>query len=124
MAQAAGLQFIADFPPGSGPFPTMILAPGQGYHMRLPAMTRTAKALVDQGMAVYRFDWSYFTAEPKGNPSADLSSELRDMQEVIATARRDERVDPDRVSWAASRWALLSRGGRLLLIRISHPQCC
>lgn len=88
----------ADFPPGAGPFPAVVLAPGQGYHMDLPAMRQAAAALVSRGFAVYRFNWSYWTREPKGDRSSDLSAELRDMQAVIRAARGSQRVDAKRVA--------------------------
>jgi len=97
------LDLIADFPPGGGPFPAGVLAPGEGYHMRLPAMERTAEALVAQGHAVYRFNWAYWSREPKGKPAADLSSELDDIRRVLAAARSDRRVAADSSRSAASR---------------------
>ncbi|MCA3024865.1 MAG: hypothetical protein ING60_09590 [Rhodocyclaceae bacterium] len=83
---------IADFPVGDGKHPAIVLAPGQGYHMTLPAMESTAKALVEQGIAVFRFNWTYFSAEPKGQPSEDLSKELQDLLAVLAAARKHPRV--------------------------------
>jgi predicted alpha/beta-hydrolase family hydrolase len=86
------LSVIADFPPGEGRSPAIVLAPGQGYHMSLPAMEATARSLTEQGIAVFRFDWAYFTAEPKGQPSDDLSKELQDLQAVLAAARVHSKV--------------------------------
>ncbi|CAN5343344.1 hypothetical protein BH10PSE17_BH10PSE17_19530 [soil metagenome] len=89
---------IVDAPPGPGPFPAIVLASGQGYHMSLPALAQSASALVKRGVVVYRFNWAYWTREPKGNPSDDLSVELRQLRGVIALARSDSRVDPKRVA--------------------------
>jgi predicted alpha/beta-hydrolase family hydrolase len=86
------ISVIADFPTGDGKHPAIVLAPGQGYHMTLPAMESTAKALVEQGIAVFRFNWTYFSAEPRGQPSEDLSKELQDLQAVLAAARKHPRV--------------------------------
>lgn len=97
-AAAQRLQVIADFPAGEGKFPAMVLAPGQGYHMALPAMEATARALVDQGIAVFRFNWGYFTTEPKGQPSEDLSQELQDLQAVLDAARKHPKVAAQNVS--------------------------
>jgi predicted alpha/beta-hydrolase family hydrolase len=94
----ANSALLVDFPSGPGPFPAVVLAPGQGYHMALPAMQQTSAALVKRGFAVYRFNWSYWTREPKGDPSDDLSTELRDLQRIVATARADSRVDSKRVA--------------------------
>lgn len=88
----ARLSIVADFPPGEGAYPAIVLAPGQGYHMGLPAMASTARSLTEQGIAVFRFNWTYFTAEPRGQPSADLSKELQDLQAVLAVARKHPKV--------------------------------
>ena len=87
------ISVIADFPSGPGPHAAMVLAPGQGYHMNLPAMAETARALVGQGVAAFRFNWTYFTAQPRREPSADLSKELEDFQAVVAAARAHPRID-------------------------------
>lgn len=91
---AAGerLATIVETPPGDGPFPAVVLAPGQGYHMSLPALEKTAQALVNQGIAVVRFNWAYFTAQPRRQPSEDLSLELQDLQAVIAATRAHPKV--------------------------------
>ena len=91
---------IVDLPAGSGRVPAVILAPGQGYHMDLPAMESTARALTQQGIAVFRFNWTYFTSEPRRQPSADLSVELQDLQAVVSAARAHGRVDEQSVSVA------------------------
>jgi predicted alpha/beta-hydrolase family hydrolase len=92
------LSVIADFPVGKGPFPAIVLAPGMEYHMRLPVLEETAKALAARGVAVFRFNWSYFTASPKGQPSQDLAKELQDLQAVLAAARRHPKVASKNVS--------------------------
>ncbi|MEJ6004629.1 alpha/beta fold hydrolase [Paucibacter sp. AS339] len=87
-----------DLPAGNAKVPALVLAPGQGYHMSLPAMEATARALSERGVAVFRFNWTYFTAEPKGQPSPDLSLELQDLQAVVAAARAHPRVDPQNIT--------------------------
>lgn len=94
---AGVVSVLADFPSGDGPFPAIVLAPGQGYHMRLPALTEPAKMLVANGVAVFRFNWAYFTAQPKGNPSDDLAKELQDFQAVLGIVRSHPRVLPNSV---------------------------
>jgi len=96
------IEVVADFPAGPGPFITVILAPGQGYHMGLPAMERTAQRLVQEGIAVYRFNWAYYTASPQGNPSEGFEFEIEDMNTVLALAQADSRVDSSR-TWAAGK---------------------
>ncbi len=97
--RGAKLQAVADFPPGPGPFPAIVLAPGQGYHMARPALAQTAMRLVAQGVAVYRFNWAYTTADPQpGAPSPDLANELQDLTAVLAAAATQPRVNPGRLS--------------------------
>jgi dienelactone hydrolase len=92
------LQVIADFPAGSGPFPAVILAPGQGYHMALPAMSETARTLVESRIAVFRFNWFYFSKDEKnGAPSTNLTAEVEDMTAVLNHVRRDARVAKDKI---------------------------
>lgn len=132
--RGARLELTADFPPGAGPFPTLVLAPGQGYHMGLPALAQTAKALVAQGLAVYRFNWAYFTQTPRGRPAEDLGAELEDLQTVLRAARAELRVDKARlavggkslgslVAWKAMAADPALRAGLLLTPVCSHvPQ--
>jgi dienelactone hydrolase len=77
--------------------PTVVLAPGAGYHMDLPLLTELAESLTSQGYVVYRFNWNYFSAEPKGEPTLDGEKEILDMQAVVALARQDARVDEERL---------------------------
>ncbi len=119
------ISVIAEFPTGTGPFPAVVLAPGQGYHMRLPALEKTAKSLTGNGIAVFRFNWAYFSASPKGTPSSDLALEIEDMSAVVAAVKSDPRVRQDYV-WAAGKslgslvaWRVLAsdkslRGGAFL----------
>jgi predicted alpha/beta-hydrolase family hydrolase len=92
------LPVLIDLPRGDGKFPAIVLAPGQGYHMTLPAMAATARALTEQGVAVFRFNWAYFSTEPKGQPSPDLSRELQDLQAVLNAARAHPRVSAQQLS--------------------------
>lgn len=97
--RGAKVEAVVDFPAGPGPFPAVVLAPGQGYPMTQPALAQTAKRLVDQGVVVYRFNWAYFTRTPLGGgPSADLALELEDLSAVLAVARAEPRVDRSRLS--------------------------
>lgn len=96
--RGAVLEAIADFPNGDGPFATVILASGGGYHMELPAIEQTAKQLVARGFGAVRFNWAYYTADPKtGHPSEKFANELEDMAAVLAAARKDGRVNPQQI---------------------------
>lgn len=86
------MSVIADFPAGDGPHRAIVLAPGRGYAMRRPALEETARALVASGVAVVRFDWAYYSAQPRGRPSNDLPRELQDLQAVLAAARSHPRI--------------------------------
>jgi predicted alpha/beta-hydrolase family hydrolase len=97
-AHGGKVSVIAEFPDGPGPHPTLVLAPGQGYHMRLPVLEETGKALVRSGIAVFRFDWAYFTAAPRGRPSEGLTKELQDVEAVISAARGHAKVDRRRMA--------------------------
>ncbi len=97
--RGATVEVNVEFPKGSGPFPAIVLAPGQSYHMGRPALEQTTRSLVSQGVAVYRFNWAYFTATPKpGSPSEDLSHELQDLHAVLAVAEQEPRVAHGRLS--------------------------
>lgn len=99
--RGAQLDVIAEFPAGDGPFATVILAPGQGYHMGLPAMEQTAKEMVMQRIAVYRFNWAYFSNDAKsGQPSKEYAAEIEDMTAVLTKARSDSRVAKDKIAVA------------------------
>ncbi len=80
-----------------GKLPALVLAPGQGYHMDLPLLKDLATAAAARGVIVYRFNWAYFTAVPKGQPADDLHTEIEDMKTVIEAARKDPRVDAGRI---------------------------
>lgn len=88
---------LIDMPRGPGPHPAVVLAPGVSYHLRMPLMERLAQVLPEHGIAVFRFNWRYLDAEPKGEPSDDLSVEQSELAAVIALARTDARVRPDRL---------------------------
>lgn len=123
------LSVIADFPTGDERYPAIVLAPGQGYHMALPALEETARSLTDQGIAVFRFNWAYFTTEPKGQPSSDLSKELQDLQAVVAAARKHRKVATQNVSVGGKSlgsmvaWRALSADSQLRSALLLTPVC-
>jgi len=100
--RGATVSVLADWPDaerfGPGPYPTLVLASGAGYHQRMPLQAAIAETLSAAGIGVLRFDWAYFSA--KGQPSADLGPEREDLQTVLAHARGLKHVDAERVSVA------------------------
>src|SRR6218665_365978 len=92
------IEVLGDLPAGRGPFPALVLAPGQGYHKGMPVLDQLARTLVARQVAVYRFDWAYFSRTPRGRPSEGLALELEDMQAVIALARAEPRVAGARIA--------------------------
>ncbi|MDB5861962.1 MAG: hypothetical protein JWQ76_5651 [Ramlibacter sp.] len=110
---------IADMPAGDGPFPALIFAPGQRYHMRLPIPVQVANQVVPRGIAVFRFDWSA--------PGAEAD----DLRAMLALVRSDPRVDPRNI-WVGGKsvgtilaWQLLAAEpalrGAVLLTPICTP---
>ncbi|WP_397535788.1 alpha/beta hydrolase family protein [Roseateles sp.] len=128
-ADGTRLQVHVDLPAAKGRYPAIVLAPGQGYHMALPVMDGTARSLAAQGIAVFRFNWAYFSAEPKGQPSDELSRELGDMQTVIAAARQHPNVAADSVSVGGKSlgsvvaWRALAADARLRSALLLTPVC-
>ena len=118
------LELIAEFPTGSGPVPAIVLAPGQGYRLAMPALKQTAKQLLAHGIAVYRFNWMYFTQDPRaGKPSTDLSKELEDLHTVLGIVAalpqqfNNFGIGPRAYSFSDSPW----RGCHFIKCRSSLP---
>jgi hypothetical protein len=142
-AQAAGAQMLqvqtprgvmlevsADFPAGKGPFPAVVLAPGQGYPMTQAGIEQPARKLVERGVAVFRFNWAYYTKDAKeGRPSKDLTLEVEDMQAVLDRARGDARVAADKLFVAGKSlgsivaWKLLRADPQLKGAVLFTPIC-
>ena len=93
--RGARIPYLVDLPASPGKAPALVLAPGQGYHMRRPLLERVAGEAARAGFVAVRFDWAYLAA--KGSPSEDLSAELEDLGAVLAWARADARIDPARI---------------------------
>ena len=128
-SRGASVEVYVELPSGAGPFAAVVLAPGQGYHMRLPLLEQTARALVREGIAVYRFNWAYFTATPKGTPSEQLTFELQDMQAVINLARTASHIDPKRIAVGGKSlgslvaWQVFEKDKSLAGLLLMTPVC-
>ena len=96
--RGAVVDVIVDTPEGKGPFPAIVLGPGGDYPMAQPAVAQPARQLVEHGIAVFRFNWAYYTNDPKaGRPSKDFMLEVEDMTAVLNRARSDPRVSADKL---------------------------
>ncbi|MFT3964413.1 MAG: alpha/beta fold hydrolase [Sphingobium sp.] len=130
--RGAAIEVIAEKPAGKGPFPAVILAAGSAYDMRRPIIEQVARALLGQGIAVYRFDWAYqvagtpFAAQPK-----DRLAEMEDMRTALALAEKDADIDHGRIAVAGKSlgsviaWQVLRAApevkGALLLTPVCAP---
>ena len=128
-ADGTPLSVVANFPSGAGPYPALVLASGQGYHMTLPAMEAVATALSEQGIAVFRFNWAYFTAQPKGAPSDDFTKEIEDFQAVLAAVRKHPKVLSKNISVGGKSlgsmvsWKLFTADSQLRSLLLLTPVC-
>jgi dienelactone hydrolase len=113
------INHLVDFPAGDGPFPALVLAPGQRYHMQMPIPTQVASQSAPRGIAVFRFDWTASGAE-----AADLRA-------ALGMVRSDTRVDSRNI-WVGGKslgsvlaWQLLAEEralrGAVLLTPICTP---
>lgn len=109
--------------------PALVVAPGQGYHMGLPLIKDLATKAAQGGFVVYRFNWNYFTSEPQGLPSDDLSKEIEDMQAVIDYAKQDAQVDASKIVIAGKSlgtlvsYPIFVRDSSLLGLILMTPIC-
>ena len=96
--RGAVLDVISDIPEGKGPFPAIVLGSGANYPMALPALEQPARQLVERGVAVFRFNWAYYTKDPQaGRSSTGLVLEVEDMTAVLNKARSDPRIAADKL---------------------------
>lgn|GEM_PF-429075 len=130
--RGAIIEVIAEKPDGEGPFPAVILGSGSGYHARLPILERTAQALLEKGIAVYRVDWAYRVAgTPFNDQPRDKKAEIEDLHTALDYARADPQVDNSRIALAGKSlgsviaWQLLRVApevkGAILLTPVCDP---
>jgi predicted alpha/beta-hydrolase family hydrolase len=100
-ARGEAIELLVDVPPGSAPdarHPALVVAPGQAYPREAPLLAELARAAVDVGYVVFRFDWAYTSRG--GVPSPARTDEREDLDAALARARSDPRVDPAAVTLA------------------------
>ena len=115
-------------PEGSGPFATLIIAPGQGYDMDQPLTGGLAKAAARAGFASLRFDWRFYR-EGGAGPSEGLTTEVADLKDIISFARSDNRLDADRIFLAGKSlgsvitWRAASADSQVRATYLLTPLC-
>ncbi|MCH8618610.1 alpha/beta family hydrolase [Undibacterium sp. TS12] len=124
------LEVLVQIPPGQGPYPALILAPGLRYDLLRPVLAQLANYLLSQGFAVYRFNWAFYTTDALlGEPSPDLSTELDDIRMVLDMVRVEECVDQKRISVGGKSfgsivaWRLFSEETDLYRCILLTPLC-
>jgi dienelactone hydrolase len=73
------LNITGDFPHGPGPFPLIVMAPGEGYPSGGAVFEALARHLVSLGLALFRFDWR-FSAPRVPNTGQEESAEDINLQ--------------------------------------------
>ena len=115
-------------PEGPGPFATLIIAPGGGYDMDQPLTGGLAKAVAQAGFASLRFDWRFYK-EDSARPSKGLTTEVADLNEIVAYARSDNRLDAARIFLAGkslgsiATWRVASSDSRITAAYLLTPIC-
>jgi predicted alpha/beta-hydrolase family hydrolase len=89
------IEALLDRPEGTGRFPVVVVAPGQGYHMRLSLFEKLAEASVENGIVCLRFNWGFYPEG--GEPSSDFTEEKDDLSAAIEYARGLDFVDHDKI---------------------------
>lgn len=124
------VEVLLDLPAAKGPHPLVVVAPGQGYHARLPLPESLVKSLNSEGIAVVRFNWAYFVKDPKTDkPSSDLSTEVDDMNAVLVDALKLPTIDPARVAVAGKSlgtlvgWRVFKTQAKLKAVALLTPVC-
>lgn len=90
--RGARVEIDLGHPSAPGARPALLLAPGAGYHRRLPLLDRLFNRGLQRGFIVCRFDWAYQTAGTA--PSPDGSAEAEDLRAVLDHLSADPFVDP------------------------------
>ncbi|MDZ4122391.1 MAG: alpha/beta family hydrolase [Candidatus Cloacimonadaceae bacterium] len=93
--QSVALDMDITIPESAELFPCLIICPGRGYHKDLPLIRDLASRAGEEGFAVVRFNWSFFSA--KTQPSADGAMELADIDAALQQAKMIPGVDTTRI---------------------------
>lgn len=128
--RGAKLELLLDIPTSDKPVPAILIAPGQGYHARLPLFDRIVELATANGIGVVRFNWSYFTADPKnGKPSEKLVREIEEMEVARAWLRNSKKIDPKRIAIAGKSlgsivaWQVFERDAEAGALLLLTPVC-
>lgn len=76
-------------------FPAIVAAPGRNYHQGLVIFEELRRQGVAARMAVFTFDWHFFSSGGKSDPT--YVKNVEDMQAVVDYVKADPRVDASRI---------------------------
>jgi pimeloyl-ACP methyl ester carboxylesterase len=79
------LEAILGKPDGNGPFPALIMAPGQGYPMERSIFLKLANIFRNEGFITLQFNWRFFTN--KTSISEDFTDEILELKTCLAYLR-------------------------------------
>lgn len=115
-------------PDTPGRVPAIVIAPGMGYDMDRPIIKDLAEAAARHGLAAIRFNWNYYSTDPKnGKPSSELANEIDDFRAALEVAKTDPHIDPSRIVIAGKSmgsivaWALFSQDSTLRALFLLTP---
>ncbi|MDD4308969.1 MAG: hypothetical protein PHO32_01180 [Candidatus Cloacimonetes bacterium] len=92
------LNLSVQTPAGKGPFPSVVICPGRGYHMDRPLIKNLADQAVKEGFAAIRFNWTFFMQGTE--PSNDGQQELNDIEAVLRQMKQMPVIDTTRIYMA------------------------
>lgn len=95
--RGAKINVMEDFPDTQKgeKFSAIIIAPGSRYPMNRPIIKLMAEESVKNGVAVFRFNWHYYSN--RGRPSPGSTFEREELQTVLDYVRNHPRIDPDKI---------------------------
>lgn len=119
-SRGARVYAVLHRPDTPGRAPAIVIAPGMGYDMDRPIVKDLAEAAARHGFAAIRFNWNYYSTDPKGGrPSPELANEIDDFRAALEVAKNDPHIDPSRIVVAEKSmgslvaWAIFSQDSAL-----------
>ncbi|OJX56964.1 MAG: hypothetical protein BGO89_10610 [Candidatus Kapaibacterium thiocyanatum] len=119
-SRGAKVYAVLHRPDTPGRVPAIVIAPGMGYDMDRPIIKDLAEAAARHGFAAIRFNWNYYSTDPKsGRPSSELANEIDDFRAALEVAKNDPHIDPSRIVIAGksmgslAAWTIFSQDSAL-----------